>query len=78
MDRWNELEEQFKHVTDALGKPIDAGIFQTVVAFNALGVSTIMSCEGHVDHGLPYPWIDVRGNAARSDIPQEEIGRAHV
>jgi hypothetical protein len=39
--------------------PIDEGIFETVVALNALDIPTSMSCEGLLDYGLPYPWIDV-------------------
>ncbi|MFL5702321.1 MAG: hypothetical protein ACJ8AG_05760 [Ktedonobacteraceae bacterium] len=59
MDKWSDIEEKFKHVTDRLGRPIDDGIFKTVVALNVLGISTRMSCEGHLDHGLPYPWADI-------------------
>lgn len=57
--QWDETAEKFRKVTDKLGKPIDAGIFDTVMALNVLGVPTTMSCEGHLDHGLPYPWVDI-------------------
>jgi hypothetical protein len=56
---WDETAEKFRKVTDRLGMPIDDGIFDTVVALNILGVTTRMSCEGHLDHGLSYPWIDI-------------------
>jgi hypothetical protein len=56
---WNETAGKFRKVTDRLGCPIDAGIFDTVVALNILGITTRMSCEGHLDHGLSHPWIDV-------------------
>ncbi len=59
MKEWAELEEKFRHVTDKLGKHIDEGIFETVIALNALGLPTQMSCEGHSDRALPYPWIDI-------------------
>jgi hypothetical protein len=59
MQRWIEVSEKFSRVTDKLGTPIDDGIFDTVVALNILGFVTSMSCEGHLDHGLPYPWVDV-------------------
>jgi hypothetical protein len=59
MQRWDELVEKFSRITDKTGRPIDEGIFETVVALNALDITTSMSCEGHLDHGLPYPWIDV-------------------
>lgn len=60
--RWQELQQELSKVTDRLGKPIDAGIFDAVVAFSALlegtGLKTRQSCEGHLDHGVPAPWID--------------------
>jgi hypothetical protein len=59
MQRWDELAEKFSRITDKTGRPIDEGILETVVALNALDITTSMSCEGHLDHGLPYPWIDV-------------------
>jgi len=59
MQRWDELAEKFSRITDKTGRPIDTGILETVVALNALDITTSMSCEGHLDHGLPYPWIDV-------------------
>ncbi len=59
MQQWTETSEKFSHVTDKLGEPIDKGIFDTVVALNILGFVTRQSCEGHLDHGLPYPWVDV-------------------
>jgi len=56
--QWDETAEKFRKVKDKLGCPIDEGIFETVVALNILGITTTMSCEGHLDHGLPYPWVD--------------------
>lgn len=56
---WEEATKHFRRVVDKLGKPIDDGIFETVVALNMLGITTRASCEGHLEWGLPYPWIDV-------------------
>ena len=61
MNTWSELEEKFKPTTNKPGKPIDSGLFRTVVVFNTLGISTRMSCEGYLDHGLPCLWIDILG-----------------
>lgn len=72
MDKWNNLEEKFKHVTDRLGMPIDDGILETVVALNALGVLTSASCEGHTKHGLPYPWIDILRVELEKLLPEKE------
>lgn len=59
MATWNETAKRFASVTDRLGKPIDEGIFDTVVALNMLGVTTKQSCEGHIGWGAPYPWVSV-------------------
>lgn len=59
MTTWLDTVETFKRVTDKLGKPIDDGIFDTVVALNLLGIVTTASCEGHIGWGVPHPWIDI-------------------
>lgn len=46
-------------ITDALGKPIDENVRQIVAALHLHGIPTTGSCEGHVDWGEPYPWIDI-------------------
>lgn len=65
METWSEVSEKFSHVTDRLGKPIDPGIFDTVVALNMLQIQTSQSCEGHSNRGLAYPWVDVEALASR-------------
>ena len=59
LDRWHAGLEQWRRICDALGKSIDPGIFETVVALNLLSIQTLASCEGHVHRALPYPWIDI-------------------
>jgi hypothetical protein len=59
MATWKEVADHFKHMADKLGNGIDEGIFDTVVALNMLGVYTRQSCEGHLEWGLPHPWIDL-------------------
>lgn len=39
--------------------PIDAGILELVSILQFMGIPTIASCQGHLDHGLPSPWIDI-------------------
>ncbi len=56
---WQEACAAFAQQTDALGTPIDPGIFETVVLLNLLGFPTVQSCEGHLDHGTPYSWVTV-------------------
>ena len=57
-----QYEEMCKRVatfTDKLGATVDSGIFEMVVALNLLGLHTLQSCEGHLDHGYPYPWVTI-------------------
>jgi hypothetical protein len=70
---WQDLERSFARTVDGLGKRIDTGIMAVVVAFNAYGLSTSASCEGHLDHGCAYPWIDVRSSDPRVDEVRQEI-----
>jgi len=63
---WEELERRFARVVDGLGEHIDARIMDAVIALNANDVYTVASCEGHLDHGCPYPWIDVSLEEAES------------
>ncbi len=56
---WTEAIIYFSRATDKLGKKIDKGILETVVAMNVLGITTDMSCEGHIGWGVPYPWIRI-------------------
>ncbi|MFA7315790.1 MAG: hypothetical protein WC059_03255 [Candidatus Paceibacterota bacterium] len=56
---WNSKFKEVEMITDRLGKRIDSNIKESVVAFSALGFNTSGSCEGHLDRGLPYPWIDI-------------------
>lgn len=60
--RYQEMREQVLTFTDKLGAPIDPGILETVVMLNLLGLRTSQSCEGHLEHGCPYPWVMVMDN----------------
>lgn len=57
--QWKEALEQWGRVTDTLGQPIDPGILETVAILNLLSLQTTGSCEGHLESGLAYPWIDL-------------------
>lgn len=65
---WGAIVAEATQITDANGKPIDAGIFETVVGLIANGIPTIQSCEGHLDQGEMYPWVDL-------ELETEEIKR---
>lgn len=56
---WEEALAHFRRVVDGIGRPIDPGILETVVALNLLSISTTASCEGHPDRPQTHPWIDL-------------------
>ena len=56
---WLHCEQEVQQLRDRLGKEIDSGIRETVVALRVLGFSTSGSCEGHLDYGIKAPWVDV-------------------
>ncbi|MBI2028873.1 hypothetical protein HYT02_00450 [Candidatus Gottesmanbacteria bacterium] len=57
---WLQMKTELSQVTDGLGEGIDKGIMETVIAFNAFGIETRQSCEGHPDWGTMAPWIDTQ------------------
>ncbi len=57
--RYQEMHVRVSQFQDNLGGEVDEGIFETVVMLNLAGFTTHQSCEGHLDHGLPYPWVTV-------------------
>lgn len=59
---WQQASEEAEHITDKLGKKIDQGIKETVIALRACGFPTQSSCEGHLDRALPYPWVEIHAN----------------
>src|SRR6266566_7147705 len=73
---WDNLVKQFCSISDRLGMPIDDEIFDTVVALNALGITTTMSCAGHItrDEGdIRYPWIDFSASDTEiEDLKKEQ------
>lgn len=78
MGKWNEVAEKMSKVTDKLDTPIDEGIFDTVVALNVLGVTTVQSCEGHLDRALAYPWISLSPNVKVKEPEEIEQLRRDV
>jgi hypothetical protein len=48
--RWKQVWEKYDEMEE--------GVREAVVALNLLGVNTIASCEGHMDHGVAASWID--------------------
>jgi hypothetical protein len=56
---WREKIEQVGNRHDRAGGEMDRGIIESMVALNIHGIPTEQSCEGHLDHGIPSPWIAI-------------------
>jgi hypothetical protein len=61
--QWEQKRAEVEKITDDLGRGIDEGIKETIIALNVNGIPTSQSCEGHFegesDHGYPMPWVMV-------------------
>jgi len=67
-----KIRHDVEQITDAMGKPIEAGIMETIVALNALGINTSQSCEGHEDiegGSRLWPWVEI----SAPDEPEERF-----
>ena len=84
---WNEVVEAVDKLRDGLGLGVEPGIKDCVVGLNALGITTLMSCEGHTDTMLATPWVtivhpefnnwdDRREEAGDDEEKQEKIATA--
>lgn len=54
---YEQAEVEVQHWGDRQGREIDPLILSVVVTLNLVGIPTCQSCEGHLDHGLAYPWV---------------------
>lgn len=54
---WEDVFDIVARTVDDQGRRIDLGIMGVVLGLNAHGVKTTFSCEGHLDHSMPYPWV---------------------
>jgi hypothetical protein len=66
LELWNKIAAEVDLVVDKLGKKVDEGIKEAVIAFRASGLSTDGSCEGHLSppKKLKGPWIDIGQTSA--------------
>lgn len=65
---WTATSQQVEATKDRLGKGIDEGVKQVLVAIKVNDFGTTGSCEGHLDRALPYPWIDIESSLAESNL----------
>ncbi len=59
MKTLKDIKKEVDLLTDGLNKPVDKGIKPIVIALRYLGFNTTGSCEGHMNWGYPYPWVDI-------------------
>ena len=70
--RWDEMAVEVDKIVDPLDKHVDEGIKDTVIALQLLGFETDGSCEGHTDHGVCSPWIDITSAGIKATEPEKE------
>lgn len=58
LDKWNAFALEVNGWGDGLGLPLDEGIKEVVIGLNLFQIITRQSCEGHLDWGRLYPWVD--------------------
>lgn len=61
---WEDTFDIVARTVDGQGRRIDLGIMGVVLGLNAHNVKTTFSCEGHLDHGNPYPWVWIDSESA--------------
>ncbi len=71
--KWKQIEQEVDSITDALGKHIDGGIRDAVIALKANQINTVGSCEGHAERRIPSPWIDVEGVDTPESLQAKQI-----
>jgi hypothetical protein len=54
----DEAQTVAADLADKLGKSLDKGIKNTLMALWMNGFNTIGSCEGHLRRGMAVPWVD--------------------
>lgn len=55
---WNAERAKARRVTDRKGKHIEKGIIEIVIAMWMHGFTTRGSCQGHINRGAPFLWVD--------------------
>lgn len=62
------MQREVAQIADGLGKAVDPKIAATVVALKAHDIHTSGSCEGHLDHGIAGPWVDIESDQDTSAL----------
>jgi len=69
LGNWNRARRKVLRIADKLGRPIDTKLQKAVAALLVFGFETTASCQGHLNRGEPFPWIDVGVYSGKSRSP---------
>ena len=74
---WEEWAEALRQIGGNGVLPIDAAVFDCVVALNVLGLPTLGSCGGHPWHGgddeIRFPFVAIRHKSVVDALPAERL-----
>jgi hypothetical protein len=60
LKEWETWKENTTAIVDGLGRGLDPGILPVIAGLNALGINTLMSCEGHLTpRSHPGPMVEI-------------------
>lgn len=83
-EHWKHTCERVDRITDRLGKPVDDGIKNAVIAFLALDFPTTSSCAGHLPSARRFraqaPWVEITYPIDRpwlAGLSEEDRSREH-
>ncbi len=57
--QWEDATAEVEAIRDGTVYPVDSRIKETQVAVQVMGFPVDALSEGHLDHGLPYPWLHI-------------------
>lgn len=57
---WDEAQNNIEQISDLLGKPIEHGIKETIIALMVNGIHTSSSCEGHINEKISFPYVHIK------------------
>jgi len=62
-----------KKLQDGLNEPVDPVILTAVAGLHMQGIETRQSCQGHLDWGEPFPWIDILPSSREAFLELLEV-----
>jgi hypothetical protein len=72
-EQWDAMAADVDRWIDPTGCTVDDEIKEIVIALNLSGIKTTASCEGHLDHGEPFPWVDIAIDMREAEKIEQEM-----